>query len=69
MELSNSVDYIGICNFPKDKLKSLDNSGIDTTSYKRVSVFKLSDFPDLEKAMNYWFGNYKTLLNANQNII
>ena len=66
MEDSNSVEYIGVCNFPKEKLRSLDNSGIDTTSYKRVSIFKISDFPNLEKAMDYWFKYYKALLNAQQ---
>ena len=47
------MDFIGICNFTKKKLNVLDNSGIDATCFKRMSVFKLSDFDDLEKAMNY----------------
>lgn len=61
---NESIDLIGICNFTKDKLNALDNSGIDTTAFKRISVFKLSDFDDLEKAMNYWFKHYDMLLNA-----
>jgi hypothetical protein len=66
MEDSNSVEYIGLCNFPKEKLKSLNNSGIDTTRYKRLSIFKISDFPNLEKTMDYWFNYYKALSNAQQ---
>lgn len=66
MEDLSSAEYIGVYNFPKEKLKSLDNSGVDTTSYKRVSLFKISDFPNLEEAMNYWFKYYKALSNAQQ---
>lgn len=58
------MDFIGICNFTKEKLNALNNSGIDTTGFKRIYVFKLSDFDDLEKAMNYWFEHYDKLLNA-----
>ncbi|WP_207645555.1 HEPN domain-containing protein [Marvinbryantia formatexigens] len=58
------ADFIGICNYEKDKLNALDNSGIDTTSFKRLSIFKISDFSDLEKAMNFWFEHYENLYNA-----
>ena len=58
------MDFIGICNFKKEKLNVLNSSGIDATGFKRVSVFKLSDFNDLEKAMNFWFEHYDKLLNA-----
>ena len=51
-------------HFKKEKLNVLNSSGIDATGFKRVSVFKLSDFNDLEKAMNFWFEHYDKLLNA-----
>ncbi|MCM1185856.1 MAG: hypothetical protein NC251_06110 [Lachnoclostridium sp.] len=59
-------EFIGYCNFPKDKLRKFENSGTDTTGYKRVSIFKLSDFANLEFAMNYWFEHYENLFNAQQ---
>ncbi len=58
------LDFIGICNFTKEKLNVLNNPDIDATGFKRVSVFKLSDFDNLEKAMNYWFEHYDRLFNA-----
>lgn len=58
------TDFIGISNVFKEKLAILDNSGMDAICYKRISVFKLSDFSDLEKAMNYWFKHYDVLRNA-----
>lgn len=58
------VDFIGICNYTKEKLHVLDSSGMDGTRFKRVSLFKISDFVDLQKALNYWFGNYYNLLNT-----
>lgn len=61
---ADMINFIGMCNFPKDKLRALDNTGIDTTSFKRISLFKISDFPDLGEAMNYWFEHYDNLLNA-----
>lgn len=61
---NDTIDFIGICNFTKEKLDALDNSGIDTTNFKRISVFKVSDFSDLEYAMNYWFEHYDPLFNA-----
>ena len=61
---SEEMDFIGICNFTKEKLDVLNNLGRDTIAFKRVSIFKLSDFGDLEKAMNYWFEHYEQLFNA-----
>lgn len=58
------TEFIGISSVFKEKLEILDNSGIDSTSFKRRAVFKVSDFPDLEKAMNYWFEHYDALGNA-----
>lgn len=57
-------EFIGFCNFPKEKLRGLDNSGIDTTSFKRISLFKITDFCKLEESMNYWFEQYDILCNA-----
>lgn len=62
----DSFEFIGYCNFPKEKLNILDNRGIDSTSFKRISIFKLTDFPDLELALNYWFEQYDALYNAQQ---
>lgn len=56
--------FIGFCNFPKANLRFLDNLGFDTTSFKRIYIFKITDFHDLEKAMNYWFVHYNELHNA-----
>ena len=58
------VELIGICNFTKEKLYALDSSGMDKTKFKRVSLFKISDFTDLQKTLNYWFNHYNTLLNT-----
>lgn len=57
-------EFIGFCNFPKEKLRALDNSGIDSTSFKRIYLFKLTDFEQLEEPMNYWFEHYDILCNA-----
>ncbi|MCM1466857.1 MAG: hypothetical protein NC086_01815 [Alistipes sp.] len=59
-------EFRGYCNFPKDKLRKYENSGTDTTGYRRVSIFKLSDFANLEFAMDYWFEHYEDLFNAQQ---
>lgn len=59
-----SYEFIGFCNFPKEKLRALDNSGIDTTSFKRIYLFKITDFGQLEESMNYWFEHYDLLCNA-----
>lgn len=60
------LEFIGYCNFPKEELTVLDNTGIDYTSFKRISIFKLTDFSDLEYAMNYWFEHYDALYNAQE---
>lgn len=62
----NFFAYKGYCNFPRRKLNTLDNSGTDTNNFKRISLFKLTDFQDLEAALNYWFEHYKALYNAQQ---
>lgn len=57
----NIVEYIGINNFLKEELNCLKN-GIDTTSYLRQSIFKLSDFGDgLETAVK----KYKQIQKEN----
>mgnify|MGYP001863639674 CR=1 FL=1 len=58
--------YKGYCNFPRWTLNVLDNSGTDTNNFKRISIFKLSDFEDLDRALNYWFEHYEALYNAQQ---
>ena len=57
----DTFEFIGYCNFPKERLNALD-----TTSFKRIFIFKLTDFPDLEFALNYWFEQYDALYNAQQ---
>ena len=44
----NIFEYTGLCNYPKKKLKGLSN-GLDSKGYLRKSVFKLSDWKDMEK--------------------
>ena len=58
------IEFIGIGNIVKEKLEIFDSLGLDSTGFKRSAVFKLSDFPDLEKAMNYWFEHYDAFHNA-----
>lgn len=59
-------EFIGFCNSPKYKLRKFEKFETDTISFRRVSIFKLSDFVDLEFAMNYWFEHYDDLFNAQQ---
>lgn len=59
-----TYEYIGYCNYPKQQLRILDNSGIDTTGYKRRAIFKLTDFTDLQTTFNYWLAHYEALNNA-----
>lgn len=61
---NSMTDYIGVCNFVKGKLHILEDSGIDSTSFKRRGIFKISDFADLKNALNYWFSHYESLQNA-----
>lgn len=50
----STVEYIGINNFLKEELNCLKN-GMDSTSYLRHSIFKLSDFGDsLETAVQHY---------------
>lgn len=65
-EQFDSFKFIGYCNYPKEKLNVLDNRGIDATSFKRISLFKLTDFSDIEPVMDYWFEHYNALYNAQQ---
>ncbi len=43
-----SFEYLGLCNYPKQKLKGLYN-GFDSKWYPRKSIFKLSDWKNIEK--------------------
>lgn len=65
-EQFDSFKFVGYCNFPKEKLNVLEKGGIDATSFKRVSLFKLTDFSNLGHAMDYWFEHYSALYNAQQ---
>ncbi len=62
----NFYEFIGFCNFPKVNLRTLDNAGAVGTGFKRAELFKITDFPDLEFALNYWFEHYNALFNAQQ---
>ena len=59
-------EYLGYCNFKRNILSTLDNSGMDTNNFKSISIFKVTDFPDLKEALNYWFEHYEALYNAQQ---
>jgi|GEM_PF-1814230 len=48
-------ELIGFTNYPKSKLRMLEGNGVDTTGFLRCSIFKISDFEDISKAMNTWF--------------
>lgn len=41
----HSIKTVGLCNFPKNKLNSLQ-SNFDTRSYLRKALFKISDFEE-----------------------
>lgn len=41
----HSIKTVGLCNFPKNELNSLQ-SNFDTRSYLRKGIFKLSDFEE-----------------------
>lgn len=62
----DEYDYIGYCSFPRISLNALNNSGIDTNNFKSISLFKLTDFPELKPALDYWFEHYEALYNAQQ---
>lgn len=47
-------------------LSTLDNSGMDTNNFKSISIFKITDFPDLKEVLNYWVEHYEALYNAQQ---
>ena len=65
-ESNKMVEVIGICNFPKEKLNVLKNDTMDSISFKRSSLYKITDFQNLEQAMKYWFSNYRKIYNAQQ---
>lgn len=60
------IEVIGICNFPKKNLNILKNNTIDTTSFKRCALYKITDFQNLEYTLRYWFSNYNKIYNAQQ---
>ena len=39
---------------------------MDSISFKRSSLYKITDFQNLEQAMKYWFSNYRKIYNAQQ---
>lgn len=43
-----SFEYLGLCNYPKEKLRGLYN-GFDSKWYPRKSIFKLSDWQNTGK--------------------
>ncbi len=46
-------DYLGNCNFPKDNLTIFNKNKVDSRSFIRESLFKISDFaPFLDDAAN-----------------
>lgn len=60
------VEIIGICNFPKANLNILKNDTVDSTSFKRGAIYKITDFQNVEQALKYWFSNYEKIYNAQQ---
>lgn len=60
------VEIIGICNFPKENLNILKNDTVDSTSFKRGAIYKITDFQNLDQALKYWFSNYEKIYNAQQ---
>lgn len=54
-------EFIGFCNFPKQQLDLWEKGGIDTPVFLRQSVFKISDFPDINFTLNTWFENYEKM--------
>ena len=44
----------------------MKNDTIDSTSFKRGILYKVTDFQNLEQALEYWFCNYRNIYNAQQ---
>lgn len=65
-ERDKMVQVIGICNFPKERFNILKNDTLDSTSFKRGSLYKITDFQNLGQALKWWFANYEKLYNAQQ---
>lgn len=59
-------EFIGYCNFPKQNLNIFSSEAKDSSAFKRISLFKVTDFIDIKGAMNYWFDHYDDLYNAQQ---
>lgn len=62
----DSYEYKGYCNFPRWHLNRFSNSGFDTNNFKRIALFKLRDYQQVEIALDYWFKYYYDLHNAQQ---
>jgi hypothetical protein len=46
---------IGYTNYPQEKLRWLNKNNFDSVGYLRGALFKISDFNDIAKALDYWF--------------
>ena len=60
----DEYEFIGYSNFVRPCLNLLKGNGLDSTAYLRIGLFKVSDFPDLGKALNWWFENSEKLRQA-----
>lgn len=57
----DEYSLVGISNFPVKHLKNLMPNGLDSRGFLRLSVFKISDFTDFEKSINWWLENYSKI--------
>lgn len=56
----HSCELIGCSNFPKDKLNIFRKKQFDAANYLRRSIFKISDFQNLNCAFNAFFQFYES---------
>lgn len=61
-----SHEFIGFCNYPRTHLHLLQGNGLDSTSFLRVSLFKISDFSDIGSALDFWFTHANSLSMAHK---
>lgn len=57
----DEYSFVGFCNFPIKNLRNLTSNRLDTRGFLRLSLFKVSDFANFDKALNWWFENYSKI--------
>lgn len=64
--------YWGLCSYPISELSLLKGNGFDATCFLRLSLFKLSDFPNMSNTLTLWsdiYSKIKLSFNAYQTLL